>query len=317
MPPVRAFAAPPIFLARPATTARRFASSTIACRNVDAVPCGCTRIGASALRAAYCAARDPSMIVPGRSASRARFIEESHRRARRRVWALSGLSTAVLVLIAAIVAPRIYAEYAFRTALDCDKYAAEQDNNVHVPGVEFDQIRVEVAIPACQSANAALPGNGRLMHNLARSLDKAGRYEEAVSWYGKAVELGWAWSQNNLGVLYLYGRGTPMNFAKGVALIRAAAAQNNDQAVLNYTGTDFSILFDGNDTLAGILEKGLVAKGALAPEDVKGRWNANIPAAFDPFKQTAKLLDKGITLRVLNTLGDVDELSAQMPTRRE
>jgi TPR repeat protein len=116
-----------------------------------------------------------------------------------------------------------------------------------VPGVEFDQIKVEIAIPACQSAVAAQPGNARLMHNLARSLDKAGRYEDAVWWYSKAADLGWAWSQNNLGVLYLYGRGTPMNFAKGVALIRAAAEQNNEQAVLNYTGKDFGVLFDGND----------------------------------------------------------------------
>jgi TPR repeat protein len=119
--------------------------------------------------------------------------------------------------------------------------------------------------------------------------NKAGRYEEAVHWYGKAADLGWAWSQNNLGVLYLYGRGTPMNFAKGVTLIRAAAEQNNDQALLNHSGTDFHVLFDGNDTLAAILERGLVGKGVLALQDVQGRWNANIPAAWDRFKQTAKL----------------------------
>jgi conflict system STAND superfamily ATPase/TIR domain-containing protein len=240
------------------------------------------------------------------------FIKASDQRARRRVWALSGLSAAVVALIIALAAPRMYAAYAFRTALDCDKYAAEQDNNVHVPGVEFDQIRVEVAIPACQSAVAAQPGNVRLMHNLGRSLDKAGRFEEANSWYGKAADHGWAWSENNLGVNYIYGRGTPVNFAKGVALIRAAAEKNNDQAALNYAGTDYNVFFDGNDKLASILETGLVAKGALAPQEVQGRWSAKIPMALDRFKQEAKLPDKGITLRVLNALGVVDKLSAQM-----
>ena len=108
-----------------------------------------------------------------------------------------------------------------------------------------------------------------------------------------------------------------MNFAKGVALIRAAAEQNNEQALLNYTGKDFSILFDSDDVLAGILEKGLIAKGALAPQDAQERWNTKIPAAIDKFKQIAKLPDKGITLRVLNELGVVDELSTHMPSRRE
>ena len=155
------------------------------------------------------------------------------------------------------------------------------------------------------------------MHNLARALDKAGRYTEAVNWYRKAADLGWAWSENNLGVLDLYGQGTPMNFAAGLALIRAAAEQNNARALLNYAGTDFTDLFDDNDTLTGILEKGLVAKGALAQQDAQAHWNANIPAAFDRFKQMAKLTDKGITLRVLNALGVVDELSAHMHAAAE
>jgi TPR repeat protein len=245
------------------------------------------------------------------------FIGASERRARGRSLMLSGLCAAVALLVVALLVPRVYAEYTFRTALDCDKYAAEQDNNAHVPGVEFDQIKVEIAIPACQSAVAAQPGNARLMHNLARSLDKAGRYEDAVWWYSKAADLGWAWSQNNLGVLYLYGRGTPMNFAKGVALIRAAAEQNNEQAVLNYTGKDFGVLFDGNDGPAGILEKGLIAKSVLAPGDALERWNAMIPAAIDKFKQMANLPDRGITLRVLTELGAVNELSAHMPSGRE
>jgi hypothetical protein len=69
--------------------------------------------------------------------------------------------------------------------------------------------------------------------------------------------------------------------------------------------------------LAGILEKGLIAKGLLAPQDAQERWNTKIPVAIDKFKQMAKFLDKGITLRVLTRLGVVDELSAHMSGRQE
>jgi hypothetical protein len=248
------------------------------------------------------------------------FIEASDKRARRIVWVLSVLSAvpiaAIVVPIAAIVAQYAYVEYQFRTALDCDKYAAEQDNDAHVPGVEFDQIRIEVAIPACQSEVAVRPGNARLMHNLARSLDKAGRYEEAVAWYGKAAELGFARSMNNLGVLHLYGRGTPMNFAKGVALLENGVfrflVSSDDKAFTNYAKTDFTPLFDGNDKLAAILEKRLAADGVLAQQDVQGRWNANILTALDRYKRNRYMTDEGITLRLLNTLGMVEELSAYM-----
>jgi len=248
----------------------------------------------------------------GLSPEESTFIEVSAARARWRTWMLGALTATVLALITALVVPRVYAAYQFQTALDCDKYAAEIDNNVNVPGVEFDQIKVEIAIPACQSAVAAHAGNARLMHNLARSLDKAGMYEEAVAWYGKAADLGFAWSQNNLGVLVIYGHGTPKIFARGVALIRAAAEQKNDQAMLNYTGTDYTVFFDGDDDLATVLEKGLTAKGALNADDAEKRWSAKIPAAIERFKSSSHIVDKGITLRVLSELGVVDDISAVM-----
>ena len=65
------------------------------------------------------------------------FIEASAWRAKQRRWVQSALGMAVVLLIVTIATPRIFAEYAFRIALDCDKYAAEQENNVNVPGVEF------------------------------------------------------------------------------------------------------------------------------------------------------------------------------------
>jgi hypothetical protein len=50
--------------------------------------------------------------------------------------------------------------------------------------------------------------------------------------------------------MYLYGRGADMNFARGVSVIRMAAEQNNQQAIVNYTETDFTILFQDNPSRA-------------------------------------------------------------------
>jgi hypothetical protein len=251
----------------------------------------------------------------GLSTEEVRFIEASVRRAKQRRWALSALGVTVVLLIGAVAVPRIYAEYAFQTALDCDKYAAEQDNNVNVPGVEFDRIVTRIAVPACESAVAAQPGNPRLMHNLARSLDKAGKHQDAVDWYRKAADLGWAWSQNNLGVMALYGRGTEMNFAQGVSLLRAAAEQNNDQAIVNYARTDFTTLFEDSPVRASILEKALVARRLLKPEDLQGKWSDVLLAAVEAFKKSVQLSDRGISLRTLDRLGVVDELSANISPR--
>jgi hypothetical protein len=118
------------------------------------------------------------------------FIEASLRRARGRTWLVSGLAVAILLLLGAVVTPRVYAEYARRAALDCDLVAAEEDNNVHVPGVALDRILPEVAIPACEHALAVDPQNERLMHNLGRAFEKAGRPRDAAFWYARASSAG-------------------------------------------------------------------------------------------------------------------------------
>jgi tetratricopeptide (TPR) repeat protein len=237
------------------------------------------------------------------------FIEASARRARQRKSALWGLGLATIVLIGAIVTPKVYDVYVRRTALDCDLYAAEQDNNVHVPGVEFDRIIPDLAIPACASAAELDATNPRLLHNLARSYDKAGKFEAAAAWYQKAVDLGWPPSENNLAVLYFYGRGVSLDFSKGVMLLRAAVEQNNEDAIRNYSRTDFTTLFDGNDGLASILERALFAKGFLTSVNIQKRWSLQLVNAINAFKNTERLTDAGVTIRVLDRLGVVNEIS--------
>ena len=192
------------------------------------------------------------------------FIKASERRARERIWVLCGLAAAIVLLVGSIAVPKFYAEYIRRTALDCDLYAAEPDNNVHVPGVTFDRIIPEVAIPSCLKAVKADPGNPRIIHNLARSYDKAGKFREAASWYTQAVDLGWSASKNSLGVLYIYGRGVPLDFRRGVELVHAAAEQGNEDAVRNYTQTDLTTLFIDDVLLSNILSSALAKKDLLS-----------------------------------------------------
>lgn len=238
------------------------------------------------------------------------FIEASDRRTKQRRWVQFALGAAVVLLVVSIITPKLLAEYAFQTALDCDKYAAELENNVNVPGVEFGRIDTDKAIPACEKAVDIQPGHPRLMHNLARSLDQAGRYQEAIDWYRKAADLGWAWSKNNLGVMSLYGRGTEFDFSRGVSLIRAAAEQGNHQAKMNYTDTDFTVLFKDDHFRSSILERALVHKRLLRTEDQQGEWSETLRKAIEVFKKTAQLPDRGISLRTLDRLGVVGELAA-------
>jgi tetratricopeptide (TPR) repeat protein len=253
------------------------------------------------------------------------YVQASKREARRRMLMAAAPIAAVVLTIFAVAARYAYAEYVTWTANNCDLMAAERDNNVGVPGVEFNRIVTAKAIPACENAVWADASNPRLMHNLGRSYDAAGKYPEAAHWYGEAIGLDWASSQNNLGVLYLYGRGVPLDFAKGVELLRTAAERGAgkeeaaQRATANYAETDFTPLFDDDAgaARASILEKALVSRGLLKAEAVQGKWNPALSAAIEAFKAGAKLPEKGITLRVLDKLGVVDELSALFKKPRQ
>lgn len=232
-----------------------------------------------------------------------RFIKSSLARARRRRLTIGGLTAASLVVLAGWGGAKLYAEYARMTALDCDLLAAETDNNVGVRGVEFDSIDINRSIPACRSAVNSDPDNPRLIHELARSLDKAGQYEEAVLWYRKAASLGFAWSQNNLGVMYLAKRGVPLDLERATEMFRIAVKQNNDQATVNYTETDYSSLFDGVPETTIILAQALASAGSLKKDDISDRFGPAIRRAVEDFKKKLVLPDPGITLRVIDQLG--------------
>ena len=257
----------------------------------------------------------------GFSRDEASFVKAGARRVRRRKRILAGIVVAALLTVAAALAPKLYAEYGRRTALECDLLAAEEDNSVNVPGVPFDKIVAALAIPACERAVAAAQDNPRLIHNLGRAYDVAGRYPEAVARYRVAADLGWAWSMNYLGVMTLHGQGTPPHFARGVALIRMAAERGNRQAETNYTDADYELLFvvdksgvGRSGELAALLREALVQAGSWLP-DSAGR-EPSLQSAVALYKARHGMTDTGISLRVLDRLGIVDRMEAVLAKGR-
>src|SRR5262245_54596358 len=89
------------------------------------------------------------------------------------------------------------------------------------------------------------------------------------------------------------------------------AADKSDAALKNYTGTDFTSLFQGVPELARVLETTLASR-ALIPKDSKeGKWSPVLAMGIEAFKKSERLTEKGISLRVLDKLAVVDQLSAE------
>lgn len=153
---------------------------------------------------------------------------------------------------------------------DCDRLAAEPtDPERRAPGVEFDKIDTAKALPVCKSAVAAHPKEKRFRYQLARTLNAARQFDQALtletglagsgyiaalldlgSWYDngigvrqdkakavafyrKAADLGSAEAIFNLGHMYSTGDGVPQDEAKAVRLYRKAAALGYPDAIGN------------------------------------------------------------------------------------
>jgi TPR repeat protein len=137
------------------------------------------------------------------------------------------------------------------------------------PGVAWDALEPETAIPVCEAAIQAHPEQPDLHAHLCRALHKGKRFEEAAThcrlaaeqgnpvaqnnlgvmyaagegveksdreafvWYRKAAEQGIALTQNNLGDMYAEGRGVEQSDVEAVAWYRKAAAQGNARAQTN------------------------------------------------------------------------------------
>lgn len=109
---------------------------------------------------------------------------------------------------------------------DCDRLAAHPSTRLEsddVTGIAFARIDAARAIPACERAVAQYPGEVRFQYQLARSLHKAERLDEAVKFYGKASAKGFALAQRSFGYMYANGNGLAQDPVKAAKWLHQAA----------------------------------------------------------------------------------------------
>jgi TPR repeat protein len=114
---------------------------------------------------------------------------------------------------------------------DCDTYAASDvDPQRKGAGVPLDKLDFAKAIPACLDALSHYPNSPRFQFQLGRAYKQSGDNREAVAWYRKAAEQGFALAENNLGVMYAKGLGVPRDDAQALSWFRKAAEQGFEAA---------------------------------------------------------------------------------------
>jgi TPR repeat protein len=119
---------------------------------------------------------------------------------------------------------------------DCDRLAGHPDDaNLPdgVTGVAFQDIEAGRAVEACELALAQNAGDPRYQVQLARSLHKAERIEEAVTYYQEAGIQGHPLAQKSLGFAYANGLGVTQDYAKAARWHHMAADQGDGDAQHN------------------------------------------------------------------------------------
>lgn len=82
---------------------------------------------------------------------------------------------------------------------ECDKLAADPlDPGKIAVGVFWNKLDADSAIKACGQAVEAEPDSARLQFQYGRSLHKKKQYADAMKWYHKAAEQGYAIAEVNL-----------------------------------------------------------------------------------------------------------------------
>lgn len=116
----------------------------------------------------------------------------------------------------------------------CDTLAAHPDDPKKVTrGVAWGHLDALAALDACALEINRQPSNVRIQYQYARVLDKQELYNEAVVWYQKAAQHGYAAAQNSLGYAYEWGQGIEMNMQHALRWYRQAAEQGHAQAQNN------------------------------------------------------------------------------------
>lgn len=113
-----------------------------------------------------------------------------------------------------------------QTVLDCDRYAAS-NNDVNTTagraGVKFKDLNPERAKPACEAAYNANPDVARLAFQLGRVEVKLQNYERAKTLLEDAIAKGYTLAAVELGLLYDNGLGVDADLKKALELYQVAA----------------------------------------------------------------------------------------------
>src|SRR5205814_703374 len=100
-------------------------------------------------------------------------------------------------------------------ATRCDQLTANADDVSHLgDAVPFYAIDARAAIAACRHALKASPTTARFAFGLGLALDKGRQYDKAMTAYRKAVDLGSVAAITQLGTLYHFGGGVPIDGAE-------------------------------------------------------------------------------------------------------
>ena len=106
------------------------------------------------------------------------------------------------------------------------------DTKAGFPGVEWDSINLETAVPRCEWARQMLPDNPQVAYWLGRVYDKAAD-KRAVDHLWFAAERGYGMAYNHMGILMRDGDYVDQNLPGAENMFRQGAARNNYLAQYN------------------------------------------------------------------------------------
>jgi len=151
---------------------------------------------------------------------------------RRRIGLLAAAGAVAGMLLAG---PAIADPSPAAAITECDRLAADPDDpNREGPGVALDKIDAPSAIASCGQALVRNPNNPRVMLNLGRANERAGRIDEAARLFKLAADQGLAAAQFHLGVFYQNGAGgLAKDEREAVRLYKLAAEQGDPDAQFN------------------------------------------------------------------------------------
>jgi TPR repeat protein len=172
---------------------------------------------------------------------------------------------------------------------DCDRAAVEQENYLGLVGIPFEDVNPAVAVPVCEEAVRKDPTSSRLMNNLGRAYERAGRLEDALTWYARGHQAGNIQATNALGVAYIAGCGMPEpEIEKGVELLIEAKARGSRDARASLTAHDLTdyVSADIRRRAAKFLKNG-------------DRWDEAARTKLREYQKAHGLAQNGLTIETL------------------